>query len=199
MLQKDLVRFLGLILEKQFPCCKNHFHKDAISISSHLMRYLCNYLMDFQFQKPKILYPWVKSFYGLQQSSWAWYQRLNTTLRSHKFSRIEVDPNMYIKSFAKGHFIILVVYIDECIFVSNYLDLIFELKELLDKKFAMFHEGDINYCLGIQIIQNRKVSWVILLQEKYLIKVLHNFNMMNYILFLTPMKSNMKLSKDDIP
>ncbi len=71
---------------------------------------------------------------------------------------------MYIKTCVKGHFIIIVVYIGECIFVNNYLHLIFELS-------------------------------LILLQEKYLIKVLHKFNMMNCILFLTPMESNMKFLK----
>lgn len=56
-----------------------------------------------------------------------WYQRLNTYLKIHNFSRIKVDRNICIKIHYEGHFIIL--YVHDCIFVKKISMPLFDLKD----------------------------------------------------------------------
>jgi hypothetical protein len=57
----------------------------------------------------------------------AWYQRLNTYLKSNNFSRIKVDCNICIKMYYEGHFIIL--YVHDCIVVRKLSMPLFDLKD----------------------------------------------------------------------
>lgn len=78
--------------------------------------------------------------------------KLDTYLTHHHLIKIEVDLNIFTNPYDNGQFIILFVYVDDCIVVNNHLHHIFALKQLLEMEFEISHVGDINYCLGIHII-----------------------------------------------
>jgi hypothetical protein len=77
---------------------------------------------------------------------------LDFYLLSKSFKWIEVDSNLYIKHRHHGGFQILVVYVDDCVLVSNSLAWIIDLKIVLLVEFDMIDEDPIHYCLGNQII-----------------------------------------------
>jgi hypothetical protein len=59
-----------------------------------------------------------KSLYGLKQSSMAWYQWMGSYLIFIGLIRNEVDSNVYMMK-QKGKSIIIVIYIDDVMVVSN--------------------------------------------------------------------------------
>jgi len=65
-----------------------------------------------------------KSLYGLKQSSRAWYQRLDQYLLLHGYQRLDSDANIYIKRTSNNSFTIITVYVDDCILISNKIELI---------------------------------------------------------------------------
>ena len=139
-----------------------------------------------------------KSLYGLKQSSRAWYQRLDQYLLLHKFQRLESDASIYIKRETQNNFIILTVYVDDCILMSNQLTLIQNLKAILQMEFDMSDEGDLHYTLGNAILRNRIEGWTIIHQQKYLTSKLQDYNMLNCNSVSTPMQSGTHLSKEDL-
>ena len=53
-----------------------------------------------------------KALYGLKQALRAWYQRIDSYLMKLRFTRSDVDPNLYFK-VQKGMPPILVLYVDD--------------------------------------------------------------------------------------
>ena len=138
-----------------------------------------------------------KSLYGLKQSSRAWYQRLDQYLTSNKFSRLESGASIHIQRKVDNTFLILTVYVDDCILVSNQLTFILNIKTLLQQKFDMSDEGELHFTLGNAIIRNKSEGWTFIHQQKYLISKLTEYNMLDYKSISTPMESGIRLSKED--
>ncbi len=113
---------------------------------------------------PHIICKLLKFLYGLKQSSRAWYQRLNNYFILQGFQILESNVNIYIKILDVGFFI-LIVYVDDCIFISNILTLIEQTKFILQQEFDMLDDGKIHYTLGNGILHNHKKGWTILHQE----------------------------------
>lgn len=74
-----------------------------------------------------------KALYGLRQSSCAWYYKLDTYLVAQSFICTNADSNIYIRTYNNSTFIIVAIYIDDYIVVSQHLHLIYELKCTLEK------------------------------------------------------------------
>jgi len=120
-----------------------------------------------------------KSLYGLKQSSRAWYKCLDQYLLFHNFQRLESNASIYINTEADHNFIILTLYVDDCILINNQMTLIQDIKSILKKEFDMTSEGDLHYTFGNAIIKNRNEGWTIIYQQKYLIFKLKEYNMLN--------------------
>ena len=141
----------------------------------------------------------LKSLYGLKQSSRQWYQRIDQFLLLHGFIRLTSDANIYIQKDNTNGFLILTIYIDDCILVSNNSSLIHDLKCTLQKEFDMSNDDEIHYILGNTILKNQQARWLIINQQNYLISKLQEYNMLNCNPLSTPMASGVCLSKDDCP
>ena len=127
-----------------------------------------------------------KSLYGLKQSSRAWYQRLDQYLIFHNFHRLEFDASIYIQRKVDNTFLILTVYVDDCIFVSNQLTFILNIKTLLQQEFDMSDEGELHFTLGNAIIRNRSEGWTFIHQQNYPISKLTEYNMSDCKSISTP-------------
>lgn len=145
---------------------------------------------------PNIICKLLKSLYGLKQSSRAWYLRLDQYLISQGFTRLEADASIYIKRDESSGFIILTVYVDDCILTSNKLSLIKDLKLSLHSQFEMTDDGELHYTLGNAIIRNRQERWLIIHQQQYIKSKLILYNMLNCNPLPTPMSPGIRLSKD---
>ncbi len=108
---------------------------------------------------------------------------------------MESNANIYIKILNIG-FVILIVYVDDCILINNTLTLT---KFILQQEFDMLDDGEIHYTLGNAILHNHKKGWTILHQEWYPISKLRKIHMFNCNSLKTPKQSRTWLNKHDSP
>ncbi len=69
-----------------------------------------------------------------------WYQHLNSFLVSNHFHINEGDSNVYIK-FKEKRLIIIVVYVDDSIFLGKNVNLMEDTKKIFSKEFEMSNLG----------------------------------------------------------
>lgn len=92
----------------------------------------------------------LKSLYGLKQASRVWYETFDTFLLSHNFRKCISDPNVYLKRL-NSSVLILGLYIDDLILISNNFEFLSATKALFSQHFSMTDNQEISYILGIQI------------------------------------------------
>lgn len=90
----------------------------------------------------------------LKQSPRMRYQNFDTYVLSLRFLRSKYDHCVYLKS-DNGHILIIVLYVDDMLFIGNGKGTISNLKSQLSTQFEMEDLGVVRYILGIEIIQDR--------------------------------------------
>lgn len=103
---------------------------------------------------PEMVCLLLRALYGLKQSSRLWYKRIDTFLLSIGFGKCIADSNVYYCE-SEGKFVILALYVDDCILASNNINMLAEVKKTLMKEFEMSDLGNIHNCLGMEISRNR--------------------------------------------
>ncbi|CAB3988289.1 Retrovirus-related Pol poly from transposon TNT 1-94 [Paramuricea clavata] len=113
-----------------------------------------------------------KSLYGLKQSARCWSQTLNSFLTKNGYRKSNADNCIYVKSI---NFVILAVYVDDIIPISNDINMLNAEKDLLCKHFEMTDQGEIHFILGMTIKRDRETKTLFISQQKYLESVLDRF------------------------
>nr|GFC51304.1 hypothetical protein [Tanacetum cinerariifolium] len=120
-----------------------------------------------RFQDPSFpakVYKVEKAMYGLHQAPRAWYGTLSKYLLKNGFQKGTIDQNLFIKR-QKEDFILVQVYVDDIIFGSLNLQLCREFEALMHEKFQMSAMGELNFFLGLQVLQ--KEDAIFLSQDKH--------------------------------
>ena len=140
-----------------------------------------------------------KSICGLKQSARCWNQTLDSFLRSNGYRKSGTDTCIYVKSERKPNgfisFVILAVYVDDIIPVSNDVDMLNAEKESLFREFEMVDQGEINFVLGMSIKRDRATNALFINQENYLEGVLNRFEMQDCKSASTPLETGMTFHK----
>ena len=126
-----------------------------------------------------------KSLYGLKQAPRAWNNKIDGFLKSLGFKQSNEDFGIYIRN-QNGEIFIISVYVDDLILASNSMKSMNEIKQQLSSTFEMSDLGELEYCLGVQVIRDRKAKTIKLSQEKYINEVLQKFNMQDAKAVSTP-------------
>ena len=92
-------------------------------------------------------------------------------------------------------FVILAIYVDDIIPVSNDIEMLNAEKKLLQEKFQMVDQGEIHYILGMSIKRNRSEKILFINQEKYLENVLVRFGMSDCNPVSTPLETGKTFRK----
>nr|GEW78076.1 hypothetical protein [Tanacetum cinerariifolium] len=119
------------------------------------------------FQDPKFparVYKVEKAMYGLHQAPRAWYGTLSKYLLTNGFQRGTIDQTLFIKRH-RGDFLLVHVYVDDFIFGSSNPQLCREFEALMHEKFQMSAMGELNFFLGMQVLQ--KKDGIFLSQDKH--------------------------------
>lgn len=96
-----------------------------------------------------------KAVYGLKQSGRAWNKKLDTTLKEFGCQRSNSDPCVYIKR--KDNVVIIVaVYVDDMLVLSNDHESEEALKKNLEANFETRDLGEVKEFLGMHIERNEK-------------------------------------------
>lgn len=135
-----------------------------------------------------------KSLYGLKQSGRQWYFKLDKELETLGFQRTNADPCIYIQKINLDT-VIIAVYVDDILLISNNEDHIKSMKYELNKKFEMKDLGRINNCLGIEFKQSEDRKTITMCQEKYSREILKRFGMVECKPVTSPLDANVKLQK----
>lgn len=120
----------------------------------------------------------LKSLYGLKQSTLIWYEVLDSFLLAEGFLCYTSDTNVYIKRY-KTLLILLGLYIDDLILISNDLKFLSATKAIISQHFSMIDNNNIKYILGVQIRRDRAKRTLTLSQDKHILDILTMFNMQN--------------------
>nr|GFA75865.1 putative ribonuclease H-like domain-containing protein [Tanacetum cinerariifolium] len=102
----------------------------------------------------------------------AWYGTLSKYLLTNGFQRGTIDQTLFIRKH-KGDFLLVQVYIDDIIFGSLNPQLCREFEALMHEKFQMSAMGELNFFLGLQVLQ--KKDGIFLSQDKYVGDILKKF------------------------
>ncbi|GJX06590.1 hypothetical protein Tco_0194522 [Tanacetum coccineum] len=146
---------------------------------------------DSQF--PDRVYKVVKAMYGLHQAPRAWYGTLSKYLLDNGFQRGTIDQTLFIRKH-KGEFLLVQVYVDDIIFGSSNPKLCREFETLMHDKFKMSAMGELNFFLGLQVLQ--KKDGIFLSQDKYVVDILKKFGLSDVRSANTPMDREHPWGKD---
>nr|GEZ61299.1 putative ribonuclease H-like domain-containing protein [Tanacetum cinerariifolium] len=142
---------------------------------------------------PAKVYKVEKAMYGLHQAPRAWYGTLSKYLLNNGFQRGTIDQTLFIRR-QRGDFILVQVYMDDIIFGSSNPQLCREFEALMHEKFQMSAMGELNFFLGLQVLQ--KEDGIFLSQDKYVGDILKKFGYSDVRSSNTPMDKENPWGKD---
>ena len=120
--------------------------------------------------------------------------QIDSHLMSNGFSKSDGEPTLCIKA-VNGKVLIVVLYVDDLIFIANDNFLIDEFKEAMKTEFEIIDLGFLKYFLGIEIKQMH--DSIFISQEKYARNILERFKMQNSNVAPKPMIVGINLRKKD--
>lgn len=95
-----------------------------------------------------------KSIYGLKQAFRQWFIKLSATLLRLGFSRGTGDHTLFLKTDADGHYIAVLVYVDDIIIASANESVSKALIQDLSQQFKLRDLGVLKYFLGLEIARS---------------------------------------------
>nr|GEW59789.1 hypothetical protein [Tanacetum cinerariifolium] len=104
-----------------------------------------------------------------------------------------IDQTLFIRR-QRGDFILVQFYVDDIIFGSSNPQLCREFKALMHEKFQMSAMGELNFFLGLQVLQ--KKDGIFLSQDKYVGDILKKFGYLDVRSSNTPMDKENPWGKD---
>nr|GEU33137.1 hypothetical protein [Tanacetum cinerariifolium] len=102
------------------------------------------------------------------------FQDLEFPSRVYKVEKAMYGLHQAPRAWHRGDFILVQVYVDDIIFGSSNPQLCREFKALMHKKFQMSAMGELNFFLGLQVLQ--KKDDIFLSQDKYVGQILKNLD-----------------------
>ena len=149
--------------------------------------------------RPNFVCKLKKSIYGLKQSARCWNSTLDEALISSGYRKSDAGGCIYVKSVKNSDgrisFVILAVYVDDIMPVSNDKVMLNAEKASLCKKFDMIDRGEVHYILGMSIKRDRDTTTLYISQQSYLEKVLQRLEMENCKPVSTPLEPGRKFQK----
>nr|GEY97726.1 putative ribonuclease H-like domain-containing protein [Tanacetum cinerariifolium] len=123
------------------------------------------------------------------------FQDLEYLARVYKVEKSmgTIDQTLFIRR-QRGDFILVQVYMDDIIFGSSNPQLCREFEALMHEKFQMSAMGELNFFLGLQVLQ--KEDGIFLSQDKYVGDILKKFGYSDVRSSSTPMDKENPWGKD---
>ena len=133
------------------------------------------------------------SLYGLKQAPRCWNMTLDHLLKNMGFEQTKSDPCLYVSS--EGELCIIAVYIDDIVLGTKSKKRMTDVKSKLFAQFEVKDLGDLQYLLGVSIIQNCSEKSVWIGQPAYTLNILEKFSLKDAKPVATPVCVGSKLVK----
>ena len=151
---------------------------------------------------------WLKlkrNLYGLKQAPRNWSLTfIDWMTKSQGFTKASIDDCLFYKEFkheGKDVFIMLLMYVDDNIIISNDRACLDKFKADMHAKFKIVDKKDISTYLGVQVERSREAGnrWLKIHQEGYLNEVLAAMGIKkdNTLVYQTPLPANIQLVKNE--
>ena len=147
---------------------------------------------------PKVVWRLLRALYGLKQASKAWYDMLRKTFESLRFMHSEADHSLFYKD-EDGGLLIVAIYMDDKLIFSKNLNMVKRLKMQLSNHFEITDLGEARWILGMEVIHDRLQGTITLSQCCYIETILDRFGLKDGQSVSTPLETNTKLTKIDMP
>nr|GEW66286.1 retrovirus-related Pol polyprotein from transposon TNT 1-94 [Tanacetum cinerariifolium] len=134
-----------------------------------------------------------KAMYRLHQAHRAWYGTLSKYLLANDFQKGTINQTLFIRKHIVD-LLLVQVYVDDIIFGSSNPQLYREFEALMHEKFLMSAMGELNFFLGLQVLQ--KKDGIFLSQDKYVGDILKKFGYSDVRSANTPMDKENPSRKD---
>ena len=105
-----------------------------------------------------------RALYGLKQAPRAWFTKLSSPISRLGYMASYYDSALFLQHTGKGT-ILLLLYVDDKIIISDDLSGIQELKDFLSQQFEMKDLGHLNYFLCLDITHS--IDEFYITQAKY--------------------------------
>lgn len=140
----------------------------------------------------------IKSIYGLKQSSRLWNTALSKVLIEFGLKQSINDQCIYY-DVTSGYILIVAVYVDDLLIMSNNPTKESQLKEILNTNFKMKDLGEPTLILGIRIQRDKNTGAITIDQERYIQGIIERFGLDEANPVTTPLDLNQKISKEFCP
>ena len=135
-----------------------------------------------------------KAMYGLKQASNRWNRTFHEYLLKIGFKQHALDPCLYTM-VRDGKILMLGIYVDDCVKITNCPALRKIVDGLLEAKFKIKHQGIMEEFLGMECgwkYDSNGVKYFSVSQEKYIDKILARYEMTDCNEKLTPSNTSGK-------
>lgn len=139
------------------------------------------------------VYKLKKALYELKQTPRAWYSRIDAYFAKEDFFKCPYEHKLYIKYGNDKKILVVCLYVDDLIYISNDKGMLVDFKKSMMKEFDMTDLGLMHYFLGIEVMQ--LANGVFVSQKKYAQEILDRFNMKDCNSVSIPTKPGLKLIK----
>ena len=92
-----------------------------------------------------------KALHGLKQAPRSWYEKIDSFFLQQSYNRSKSGPNLYTVKDEKRCIVLISLYVDDLIVISDFFDLIKEIKKQISQAFEMKDLGEVRYYLGLDI------------------------------------------------
>jgi len=147
---------------------------------------------------PKVVWRLLRALYSLKQASKAWYDTLRKMFESLGFTCSNADHSLFYKD-EDGDLLIVTIYVDDKLIFSKNLNAIKCLKLQLSEHFEITDLGEARWILGMEVVRNRQQGIISLSQRRYIEMILDRFGLKDGRSVSTPLETNVKLVKIDVP
>jgi Reverse transcriptase (RNA-dependent DNA polymerase) len=120
--------------------------------------------------------------------------RINKYFKENVFIQCPYEHALYMKK-KKGKLLVVVIYVDDLIFMGDNVEMVEKFKEEIKREFKMMDLGLMKYFLDLEVRQGP--SRIVVSQETYSKDILKKNKMTNSKSILTPMEPGAKLSRYD--
>ena len=139
-----------------------------------------------------------KSIYGLKQSPRCWNTRLDNFLTSLGLTTLQSDSALYTKGAYKAK-LIVAVYVDDILILSEDLHVVTTFKSALAKEFRVTDVGEVDTILGLKVTRDRSQGVLKLGQQIYTSRILERFGLSTCEGKNVPITPGLKLSSNTMP
>ena len=139
------------------------------------------------------------SICGLKQAARCWNLVKDKFLKSSGYKCSGANPCLYIKSRKEESgnvkFVILALYVDDILLISNQSELLKNEKQLLANRFEVVNQREVHYILSMCINRNREKRLLSISKPKYLEEILKRFQVDKCKAVSTPLEPGKRFKK----